>query len=76
MNIEDAIEKIALHDESRAKMMNEFLLAFKNNEEIPRPSASSQRESATSIEVITTRPDTLFGATYMVLAPEHELVQK
>ena len=31
---------------------------------------------AGDLTVFTTRPDTLFGATYMVLAPEHELVDE
>jgi len=33
-------------------------------------------DSNEKIEVYTTRPDTLFGATYMVISPEHKLVQK
>lgn len=32
--------------------------------------------SAFKIEVFTTRIDTIFGATFLVLAPEHELVEK
>ena len=32
-------------------------------------------ETGTKIEVYTTRPDTVFGATYVVLSPEHPLVE-
>lgn len=33
-------------------------------------------EAGDSIEIFTTRPDTLWGATFMVMSPEHPLVDK
>jgi len=36
----------------------------------------SPRDDVNYLEVFTTRPDTIYGATFMVVAPEHKIVEK
>ncbi|MBR9758484.1 MAG: leucine--tRNA ligase [Algicola sp.] len=37
---------------------------------------ASEAKQSPQIDVFTTRPDTIFGVSFMTLAPEHDLVQK
>ncbi|MEX0917492.1 MAG: class I tRNA ligase family protein [Candidatus Paceibacterota bacterium] len=69
-------EGAILHFKIAPSVRNNTEQTQKNAEELPRNSASSPREAATSIEVFTTRPDTLFGTTYMVLSPEHRILEE
>ena len=43
---------------------------------VSAPSPSGRAGEGIFIEVFTTRPDTIFGVTFMTLAPEHPLVQE
>ncbi|HLJ94561.1 MAG TPA: leucine--tRNA ligase [Gemmataceae bacterium] len=57
------------------KQMQRNWIGRSEGAEIDFPLASDAGKSHPAIRVFTTRPDTVFGATYMVLAPEHPLVE-
>jgi leucyl-tRNA synthetase len=59
----------------RTKIAQQNWIGRSEGAEIVFPvAADEQQAGGHEIRVFTTRPDTLFGATFMVLAPEHELV--
>lgn len=67
------LEEVDYRDDIKTQQINWIgksegaLISF----EIKTPGSNDKIKS---VEVFTTRPDTLFGATYLVLAPEHPLI--
>jgi leucyl-tRNA synthetase len=60
---------------SDIKLQQKNWIGKSNGSEITFPVKISGKDSDEKIEVFTTRADTLFGATYVVLAPENPLVE-
>ncbi|AGP32000.1 leucine--tRNA ligase [Corynebacterium terpenotabidum] len=58
----------------KVKAMQRNWIGRSRGAEVDFSAALSAPKTEARIRVFTTRPDTLFGASYMVLAPEHELV--
>jgi leucyl-tRNA synthetase len=72
---ERLLDDLALVEWSEAiKEMQRNWIGRSEGAEVDFPIARRASKGET-IRVFTTRPDTLFGATYMVLAPEHPLVE-
>ena len=59
----------------KVKIMQRNWIGRSNGARILFPVETAAGEQA-EIDVFTTRPDTVFGATFMVLAPEHPLVDR
>jgi len=50
--------------------------AFKRWQQVRKKSGYPRKPGDEVLRIYTTRPDTLFGATYMVVAPEHSVVDR
>ena len=72
---ERLLDDIALleHWPQKVRVMQTNWIGRSEGAEVDFPLAGGAGES---VRIYTTRPDTLFGATFMVLAPEHPLVTK
>ncbi|TMM30685.1 leucine--tRNA ligase [Polaribacter aestuariivivens] len=58
------------------KLEKEQIQTVSDTVENPTVSLSSGKRVRDRIQVFTTRPDTIYGVSFMTLAPEHELVSK
>ncbi|WP_298763142.1 class I tRNA ligase family protein [uncultured Polaribacter sp.] len=65
-----------LEEKIKKSQEKENNINISNKESAPTVSLSSGKKVRDRIQVFTTRPDTIYGVSFMTLAPEHELVSK
>ena len=73
------LDDLALLDKwpHKVRLMQTNWIGRSQGAEVDFPVAGQENEQDKQVvRVYTTRPDTLFGATFMVLAPEHPLVER
>lgn len=70
----DALETIEWPE--RVKTMQTHWIGRSYGAQVVFRTATDDGNEGEPIEIFTTRPDTLWGATFMVLAPEHPLVEQ
>ncbi len=69
------LSKEELLDHPKLRTRQELELAFARIAQLENKGAVAEQPDLGSITVFTTRPDTIFGATFLVLAPEHPLIK-
>ncbi len=70
----DDLDRLDWPESVKSMQRNWIGRSFGARVSFPVPAPAAEGGEPEEIEVYTTRPDTLFGATFMVLAPEHPLV--
>lgn len=71
----EGLNRVDFSDAMKEMQTNWIGKSFGANIQFPVTS-NQQQATGNHIEVFTTRPDTIFGVDFMVLAPEHELVEQ
>ncbi len=70
----DDLDDLEFLDKIKAQQKN--WIGRSEGAEVNFKLTSDGKELDSTLLIYTTRPDTMFGATYMVVAPEHELIKK
>jgi leucyl-tRNA synthetase len=70
----EGLDRVAFSDSMKEMQTNWIGKSY--GAEIDFAISSSATEEALNLKVYTTRPDTIFGVDFMVIAPEHELINQ